>query len=112
MRIETELDRLLDEADHRAKRAEHRRRIGRGVFEAHKRRAAADPKAHPLRKVRLSFRGEGLSVAELAERAAVGESTILDIENGKGGSDLTWLRLTRALGVRRSQIDPSFIYSP
>lgn len=112
MRIETELDRLLDEADDRARRAEHRAKIGRGVFEAHKRRAAADASAHPLRRARLNFR-DGLTVAELAERAAVGESTILDIEAGRQrGSDLTWTRLCRALGgIRRGTVDPSYTYT-
>lgn len=107
--IATELDRLLDEADWRAKRAEHRSKLSRSVFEAHRRRQLARPaELTPLRRCRLTFR-DGLTVDELAERAAVGASTIHDLEAGKQGSDLTWERLTRALSCRRDQIDPSYI---
>jgi len=113
--IATELDRLLDEADWKAKRAEraadHRGKLSRSVFEAHRRRQLAPgAQAHPLRRCRLTFR-EGLTVDELAERAAVGASTIHDLEAGKQGSDLTWERLCRALSVRRAQIDPTYIYT-
>ncbi len=109
--IATELDRLLDEADWRARRAEQRRNVSRGVFESHRRRALSNASdLHPLRRRRLTFRDEGLSVDELAERALVGASTIHDLERGKPGSDLTWSRLARALDCRREQIDPTYLY--
>lgn len=107
--IATELDRLLDEADYRAKQADHRGKLSRSVFEAHRRRQLAGS-PHPLRRRRLTFR-EGLTVDELADRAAVGASTIHDLEGGKQGSDLSWERLCRALSVRRAQIDPTYIYA-
>lgn len=111
MTIATELDRLLDEADYKAKRADHRGKLSRSVFEAHRRRQLAPgAQPHPLRRRRLTFR-EGLTVDELADRAAVGASTIHDLEGGKQGSDLTWERLCRALSVRRAQIDPTYIYA-
>jgi len=106
--IETELDRLLDAADAKAKAAERNRRLSRGVFEAHRRKV--NPSDHPLRKVRVSFRGEGLTVEALAARALVSERTIRAIETGEpGGSDLTFRRLALALDARRDQIDPSWI---
>jgi len=108
--IVTELDRLMDEWDQRARQAERRSRISRGVFESHRAKALADRSAHPLRRRRLTFR-DGLTVAELAERALVGESTILDVEAGKIGSDQTWARLARALDCRRVEIDPRYVYS-
>lgn len=107
--ISTELDRLLDEADYRTRKAQQRDRLSRGVFEAHRRRQLADAAGlHPLRRHRLAFR-DGLTVEELSERALVGESTIHDLERGKPGSDQTWARLCRALNCRREQIDPSYV---
>ncbi len=108
--IQTELDRLLDEANYRAHKAEQRSRLSRGVFNAHRARALADPRTHPLRRRRLTFREEGLTVAQLSDRALVGESTIHDLEAGERGSDQTWARLCRALSCRRGQIDPSYVY--
>jgi len=108
--IQSELDRLLDEADHRARKAERRSRLSRGVFESHRRRQLADfARLHPLRRHRITFRAEGLTVEQLSDRALVGASTIHDLEAGKPGSDQTWARLCRALGVRRAEIDPSYV---
>jgi transcriptional regulator with XRE-family HTH domain len=108
MSIESELDRLLDEADFRARDAERRRNLSRGVYRSHRRRALADPHAHPLKRHRLAFRGEGLTVEELAERALIAPSTIRALEAGQPGSDLSWARLARALSCRRAAIDPSW----
>jgi transcriptional regulator with XRE-family HTH domain len=108
--IQSELDRLLDEHDARAREAERRRNLSRGVYESHRRRALKDyASLHPLKRRRLTFRHDGLSVEELADRALVAASTIRALENGEPGSDLTWTRLARALDVRRPQIDPSWI---
>ena len=107
--IETELDRLIDAHEARAKAAEARRNLSRGVYNAHRKRALTDPRAHPLRRNRLLFREDGLTVEELAKRALVAERTIRALEGGEPGSDLTWTRLARALDVRRAQIDPSWI---
>lgn len=110
--IESELDRLLDEADFRAAEAVRRSRLSRGVFESHRRRQLDNPASlHPLRRQRLAFLG-GLTVNELSERALVGASTIHDLEKGKPGSDLTWERLARALGgIDRRRIDPRYVYT-
>jgi len=107
--IETELDRLIDLHDSRAKAAETRRRLSRGVYASHRRRALDDPSAHPLRRRRLTFRGEGLTLQELAERALVSERTLRELEGGSGGSDLTWARVARALDVNRGAVDRTWI---
>jgi hypothetical protein len=114
--IESELDRLMDEHDAKTARAETRGRIARGVFEARRDRVDL-AKATPLKRRRLTFRDVGLSVPELADRAAVAESTIRALESGESGSDLTWTRLARALaepgeqtGRVRQVIDPNFIH--
>ena len=108
--IVTELDRLLDEHDSRARASERRRNLSRGVYESHRRRALADyASLHPLKRRRLTFRHDGLTVEELADRALVAASTIRALENGEPGSDSTWNRLARALDVRRAGIDPSWI---
>ena len=113
--LETELDRLLDEHDAKHARATTRGKIARGVFEARRDRVDLR-KAHPLKRRRLTFREEGLSIPELAARALVAESTIKAIEAGDGGSDLTWERLARALaeygeatGRVRQIIDPNYV---
>jgi ribosome-binding protein aMBF1 (putative translation factor) len=89
-----------------------RSRVSQGVYKAHRRRALApDAKAHPLRKARLTFSRDGLTLDELAARSTVAVSVIQDIEaNDAPASDATWLRLSRALGVPRHHIDPHFVY--
>lgn len=113
--LESELDRLLDEHDARAARAETRQRIARGVFESRRERVDL-AKATPLKRRRLLFRDVGLSVPELAERSTVAESTIRALESGDTGSDATWTRLARALAepgepVRRTLevINPHYV---
>jgi hypothetical protein len=107
--IQTELDAALDAWDARTDRR-RRQRIRDAVFNGHRARALADPRTHPLQRVRLMFRGEGLTVDELSERSTVAPRTIRRLEAGEAdGSDLTWLRLSRALDVRRATIDPSFV---
>ncbi len=108
--ILSELDRLLDEHDARAQEAEKRRNLSRGVYEAHRRRALADlPRLHPLKRRRLTFRHDGLTVEELADRALIAASTVRALEAGEPGSDLSWARLARALSCSRGQIDPSWV---
>jgi len=106
--IETELDRLIDAHEHKLKLAVARRRLSRGVFEAHRKKV--NPTAHPLRKRRVSFR-DGLTVEELAARALVAERTIRAIEKNEpgSGSDLTFRRLALALDCTRAAIDPSWL---
>jgi DNA-binding XRE family transcriptional regulator len=107
--IETELDRLMDEWDAKHADSARRGRLAQGVYASHRRRALANRKAHPLKRHRLTFRDDGLSISQLAERALVSERTIRDLEDGERGSDLTWARLARALSVRREQIDPGYV---
>lgn len=104
----SELDRALEARDYEAAQAQRRHRLSRGVFDSFRRRQLADPNCHPLRRARLQFR-DGLTVAELADRALVSATTINVLERGGQGSDLTWTRLARALDVRRDQIDRSWI---
>lgn len=109
----SELERLLDEADWKVRQREQRTRLSRGVFNAHRKRQLADLAGmHPLRRVRLTFRDDGLTVEELAQRAMVGANTIRDLERGKPGSDLSWARLAHALGgIDRRRIDPRHVYT-
>lgn len=108
--IETELDRLLDVWEAKAREADRKRNLSRGVYEAHRRKALAGyASLHPLKRHRLTFRGEGLDVADLAERALVAPSTVRALEAGQPGSDLSWARLARALDVQRASIDPAWI---
>lgn len=111
MSITTELDRLLDEADHRAQREERNGAISRGVFKAHRRRIEARPDAHPLARRRVRFR-DGLTVDDLSERSTVASSVIRAIESGdERGSDRTWARLCLAMDCQRQAIDPRYVYT-
>jgi hypothetical protein len=110
--ILTELDAALDRWDHRLADADERRRgrIRDAVYNGHRARALANPRTPPLQRIRLNFRGDGLTVEELSERSTVSVRTIRGLEAGdRDGSDLTWLRLARALDVPRHRIDPSFV---
>lgn len=85
-------------------------RRSRSAYRGHRRRALADPSAHPLRRRRLTFRGDGIDVQTLSERSTVAPSVIHAIEQGREtGSDRTWQRLSLALSVERHVIDPSCI---
>ncbi len=104
--ILTDLDRALDRHDALSDREKRSRR----AFQAHRRKALVDETTHPLRKTRLTFRGDGLTVAELSERSTVSESLIRAIEAGGPASDATFVRLMRALDVDdRSRIDKHWI---
>lgn len=63
--------------------------------------ALADPDCHPLRRARVTFKGDGISQRELAELALVSEDHIHAIETGavKAGP-MTAQRLARALRCR------------
>ncbi|MCW2983507.1 MAG: hypothetical protein JWR63_1077 [Conexibacter sp.] len=89
-----------------------RSRVSQGVFKAHRRKALApDANAHLLRKARLTFGRDGLTLDELSARSTVAVSVIQDIEsNDARASDATWLRLSRALGLPRHHIDPHHVY--
>lgn len=106
-------DRLAErEREQRARIAAHARPAGRPqtqrtrdllrrlAYERHRRCALADPTTHPLRRARLTFHGDGLTIDALASRALVGPSLIQKIERGREASERTWRRLARALDVR------------
>lgn len=106
--IITDLDAALDSWDHQIN-GRGRNRMRDGVFNARRARALANPSTHPLRRRRLTFRGDGLTVDELAERSTVSARTIKRAEAGESVSDVSWIRLARALEVRRAVIDPRHI---
>lgn len=105
--IENILDRELEKWDWNSKAAREKRARSRRAFEGHRKRV--DANSHPLRRRRVGFRSEGLTVAELSARSTVAASVIRGIEkNGEAGSDATWARLAMALDCRRCEIDPSW----
>lgn len=106
--IRTDLDAALDAWDARSEQR-RRGRIRDGVFAAHRARALADRRTSALAKVRLTFRVDGLTVDELAERSTVSARTIKRAEAHEPISDASWVRLARALEVHRARIDPSYV---
>lgn len=80
-----------------------RERLSRAVYLHKRAEALADPQCHPLRRRRLTFRGEGLTLKALAARALVSHDTIQKIEvRSTCPERLTLKRLAKALdcGVR------------
>jgi ribosome-binding protein aMBF1 (putative translation factor) len=99
--------------DHEAREnARQRTAVSQGVYKAKRARALVDPKAHALKKARLTFGRDGLTQSELSARSTVAESVIRDLEAGGYASDATWERLSRALGLPRHFLDPRHIYVP
>jgi ribosome-binding protein aMBF1 (putative translation factor) len=76
-----------------------RERLRRIAYERHRARALADPATHPLRRARLTFNGDGLTINALAARALVGASLIQKAERGQAVSGMTLRRLERALNA-------------
>lgn len=73
--------------------------LRRITYSRHRAGALADPATHPLRRARLTFGGDGLTINALAKRALVGSSLIQKAEQGQRVSDLTWRRLERGLNA-------------
>jgi hypothetical protein len=108
--IITDLDAAMDAWDARTDpEARRRGRIRDSVFAGHRARALANPRITNLQRVRLNFRGEGLTVEQLSERSTVSPRVIRRAEAREPISDASWLRLSRALDVQRSVIDPGYV---
>ncbi|PTL55517.1 hypothetical protein [Paraconexibacter algicola] len=86
-----------------------RRSMRDAAFLALRAKALANPRTSNLARVRLTFRGDGLTIAEAASRALVSERTWKRAEAGEGVDDLSWARIARALECDRATIDPTHI---
>ena len=83
----------------RRQAARTRERLRTALYEHHRAVALADSTTHPLRRARLTFRGGGLTIKELAARAIVSPDTIQHIETRHTTvpTTMTLRRLARAL---------------
>lgn len=78
--------------------ARTRARLSAATYAHHRATALADPGTHSLRRARLTFKGEGLTIRQLADRAVVSPDAIQCIEARRSNpSDLMLKRLARAL---------------
>ena len=83
----------------RPQTAATRKLLAQVAYRRHRAQALSDPATHPLRRARLTFGREGLTIAALSHRSLVGESVIQRLETNGRASRRTWERLSRALGV-------------
>lgn len=84
----------------RRQTARTRERLRSAVYSHHRRAALAAEDTHPLRRARLTFRGDGLTIRQLADRAMVSPDTIQHVETRQvDPTRLTMRRLARALGT-------------
>jgi ribosome-binding protein aMBF1 (putative translation factor) len=84
-----------------------RERMSRIQFRRQRSRALASPTCHPLRRARLTFQGDGLTIDQLASRSLVSASYVQRIEAGTAEpGPVTVKRLARALRTSPKAISP------